>query len=268
MHAFKEKKYLPVFRLSDGEFSFILGNKFNFTTLQGILIFLGTLKKIIWYQSSFISSGRPGYCEHYKFWQYKKAKSIFENSIKYIAKRGLLCFNFSDSKSMSPFFYPFVNYMKKKYNYDFGDSYSLMYFVYALLFGPTGKKIIKDSNILIITSDMNIRNKQLEKGLYELGAKQIEFYYTSLNQPLFDIIDHSKITLSPDLILIGAGVGASNILVQCEKYNCPCIDCGFFVDVIGSNLYIGKRNMTVCDEDWDNVYGNNIPEWHPAYQSI
>ena len=76
--------------------------------------------------------------------------------------------------------------------------------------------------------------------------QKVEFYKTSLNTPLLDLIDLNKIQDQPDLIFI-AGVGSVNILSQIKNLKCISIDSGFIVDALSDFNLAKKRPYYVND---------------------
>lgn len=262
LESFTNKKYLPVFRLSDGEFIFILGRDFNHGNWkQKFIMYLSHVKNVVKYMSFFYSSGRKGYCEHYKFWEVKKLQKRFLESLRIISKEGVLNFNFSNSVSMGPYFTKMLDWLNKNQIDIDRNNYFHFYFVYGVLLGPISKKLYSGSKILVVTSDMKERNLNLSKALYERGAVNVEFLFSSLNHPLRDKISVEKIKIKPDLVLVGAGVGAAYILTQLRFLNCPVIDAGYVVDCLGDKEMAKKRPYTVPDSEWDLVYGDKLPKW-------
>ena len=235
-----KKEFFPLFRLSDGEFIFILGRKFGqYSFNKKINYFLKHIKRSIYYGSTFYSSGRKGYCETYSYFKLDELRKKFTSQLKEISADGMLCYNFSPHILTQPYQLEFLNYIKNN-NIIFNESnYFQFYFVPGYFLGQKIQEIYRDKRILIFTSDMEIRNENLKSTLVKFGAKKVEFYKTSLNTPLQDTIETDKIDDQPDLVLIGAGVGSVNILYQIKNLKCLSIDCGFIVDAL-SNFNLAK----------------------------
>ena len=53
-----------------------------------------------------------------------------------------------------------------------------------------------------------------------------------------------------DLVLIGAGVGAANILSQVQPLQTLCIDAGYVLECYQNPAFKGKRVFTKPDEDF------------------
>lgn len=258
LNALETKKFFPLFRLSDGEFIFSLGRKFSHYSLKKkIFHYLNHLKRTFYYKSFFYSSGRKGYCETYGILKMKKLRIDFFKYLKFISQNGILCFNYDTHDLTRPYMIDFDNLLKKKNINLTKENYFQFYFVPGFFLGRRIKEIYKNKNILIITSNMEYRNKNLKNCLLKFGAKNVEFYFTSLNQPLLDLIDIRQIKMKPDLCLIGAGVGSSNILTQISELNCPCIDSGFIVDAL-SDFNLASTRPYYLSNDYYNIKNS----WH------
>jgi hypothetical protein len=252
----KEKKFYPIFRLSDGEFIFMIGRKFSqYRNFKKFYEIIQHIKRSIYYGSFFYSSGRKGYCETYKFYRINKLRSIFLEYLKNIANQGMLCFNYSNHLLTSPYQQEVNNILSRNDIKLNQNNYSQYYFVSGFFLGKKMFEIYQNKKILIFTSKIENRNIKLQNNLYKLGASNVEFYYTNLNHPMYDKIEINKIRLEPDLVLIAAGVGSSNILNQLTSLRCLCVDCGFLVDALSDFKLALKRPYYVNDfyykkKDW------------------
>jgi len=239
----KKKEFFPLLRMSDGEFIFLLGRRFGqYKFIEKIYYIFQHIKRSIFYRSTFYSSGRKGYCERYSIFHLKNLKKKFLKNLRYISKKGLVCPNFSPHPLVSPyqkdiiklFSYNSINLNNTNY---FGYYFPTIFFLGKNIF-----KIFKNKKILIFTSNMPERNSKLKKNLLNLGAKDVDFYLTSLNNPMLDIINKKNISIKPDFILVAAGVGSNNIIYQLKKFKCACIDCGYLVDAL-SDIELAKKRI-------------------------
>jgi len=246
----KEKKYFPIFRMSDGEFTFLLGRYFyQYKFIDKIIYFLLHVKRSLYYKSTFYSSGRKGYCETYSLFDLKKLRINFLENLKQISKKGFICPNFSTHILTKPYQKDILDLLSKNNIILNRSNYFGYYFVTDFFLGKNIKKIFKNKKILIFTSNMKKRNKNLKKNLEFFGAKEIQFYFTSLNAPMYDKIDLKKIKINPDFVLVAAGVGSSNILVQLKNLKCLCVDCGFVVDAL-SDIDMARRRVYHLNDEF------------------
>ena len=257
LEVLSKKIYFPLFRLSDGEFIFCLGRKFShYSFLNKINALFNHIKRSLYYKSTFYSSGRKGYCETYGLLQLKNLRKIFFRNLKYISEKGILCFNYDMHELTYPYLESFNEDLKNN-NISLNlNNYFQFYFVPGFFLGKRINEIYKNKKILIFTSPIKDRNIKLAKTLYKFGAKNVEFYLTSLNQPMLDKIDLDLIKVNPDLCLIGAGVGAINILYQISDLKCPCIDVGFIVDAL-SDFELAKTRPYYLND----YYFKNKDSW-------
>lgn len=247
-----KREFFPLFRLSDGEFIFILGRKFHqYTLKKKINYFFQHIKRSIYYGSTFYSSGRKGYCETYSYFKLGKLRKKFTNQLKELSTKGMLCYNFSPHILTKPYQKDFFNYMNINNIILNESNYFQFYFVPGYFLGEKIQEIYRDKRILIFTSDMKIRNENLKNTLMKFGAKKVDFYKTSLNTPLQDTIKTNKVEDQPDLVLIGAGVGSVNILNQIKDLKCLSIDSGFIVDALSDFNLARTRPYYLNDYYYD-----------------
>jgi hypothetical protein len=84
--------------------------------------------------------------------------------------------------------------------------------------------------------------------LTTLGAKRVVFISISSKKSMMDRIDVSQ-TGKIDLVLIGAGVGALNILEQVESLQTTSIDVGHVLDCYWKpEQFVGQRHFSAPDQ--------------------
>jgi len=66
---------------------------------------------------------------------------------------------------------------------------------------------------------------------------------------MFDTVDIAALKGSIDVALVGAGVGAANILDQLKPLQTLCIDAGYVLDCYAEPSRKGSRVFTLSDED-------------------
>ena len=100
----KKKTFFPIFRMSDGEFIFLLGRRFSHYV--GFIKFFWIfqhIKRSLYYRSTFYSSGRKGYCETYSIFKLNKLRKNFLKYLKKISQIGMICPNFSPDLLTKPY---------------------------------------------------------------------------------------------------------------------------------------------------------------------
>ncbi|GAB4457320.1 MAG: hypothetical protein Fur0028_11860 [Bacteroidales bacterium] len=269
LDALSNKKCLPIFRSSHGEFSFVLGKvEIPKEDLWKRIRFYGSrIFRTIKYQSVFYS-GTPGYgYETYKQWLLPKLREEYAQYLKWISEVGFLCMYFADRDA-----YPirlqkeYLEWLQARGIRLDEKNYAHIYFVYGFFNGPHKNGIYKDRNILIVNSNESIeRNKSIELNLKKLGAKDVRYLPISRTNSMLDnIIPPSD--FDPDLCLVGAGVGAAKMIYQLRTLNCPIVDVGFILDTLADPNYLKRRIYCVHDDLWDEIFGQNLPTWASSFQ--
>jgi hypothetical protein len=247
------QKYLPVFRISDGEFYFATGFRIPYPGTRNpfwhyFRSVLGSLRlgRFPWA----FRSGAPKYgWEEYYGLEWLDLRKKFIQYLDYISKYGLVAVNFTvtDPPFAEQYVSPFCSWLDKNHIDFNNNNYYPFYFVYALLNGPDSSKIIGGKRILVITSYDEDKKKLIEEGLLRLHANDVQFLSISRNKSMMDKISTENISSPVDVILIGAGVGASSILYQLRNIETLCIDAGFCLECIADPLK--KKNRVFCVPD-------------------
>jgi hypothetical protein len=99
------------------------------------------------------------------------------------------------------------------------------------LSGPTRYEIFRDRSVLVITHLTEPRRNAIEKGLRELGVRNVSFIAIPAHGSLFERIDLSNAG-NVDLALVAAGIGSAPILTQLEPLSIPAIDVGIWIDCL------------------------------------
>ena len=217
------KTFLPVYRMSDGEFKFCLGET-------------GIKKRIL--SALRINDNYLSTCwgEAYTKKEIKEAWDKFIDNLKRISGQGYLAIHFVENA----LFKGYTGYIKlmsdwfDRHNIQLTESnYISFYMIYAILCGRDSIKLFQNRRILIITSDYDDRFIKLEKELqlkYQIEC--VSFYEISRTKSLLEKINFKKINGNVDLVLIGAGIGSLNILMQLSALNTVCIDAGIVLDAL------------------------------------
>ena len=218
------KKFLPIYRMADGEFMF---------TLKKYL-----LKKVFYsYLSADYNIFSTCWGEGYTRKEIKNIFPLYIEQLQKIAEKGFFAIHFIESKENSylELMEPMLNWFAEN-NISLNETnYSSFYYIYALFSGPHKKEILEGKNILIISNITNEKESILRANLLNIeNAANVEFYQISSNKSFFEKLDLSKIKLKIDIALIGAGVGSSNILSQLEPLNTVCIDAGIVIDLLAN----------------------------------
>jgi hypothetical protein len=245
--------YLPIYRMSDGEFVFACGvlpmtlRQFGKNPATAMKSWIKHL--LGWRKGTFLS-GTPGYgYETYNTEEWEAAKKKYGERVSAIARRGILALNLVHQGGFAlQYTKPFCDWLDAaQVELDDGNCYPF-YFIYALFLGPAATDLLAGKRILVVTSDDDgLKMPGIRRSLLALGAISAELIKISRTQSLLD-----RITIpapgSVDMVLIAAGVGSINILEQLEPLNVPSIDVGFVLDCYADpGHYMGRRAFTLPD---------------------
>jgi hypothetical protein len=260
------KGYFPVFRFSDGECYFCLGYRMPRAELgrsrlsHYMRTFLSAYVKYRCHRNFW--SGRPGYGhEMYRYRQWNELRPKFAVQLRQISECGLIAGNFCRQK---------MPWMLDRYVPDIFDwfdaqrivldsgNYMPFYFVYAMLLGPERHRFLAGRNLLVITNLGGDKEANLRRYFRQNGAASVKFISISRSNGMCDTIDLQPEHAATDLVLVGAGVGAANILSQVKPLGALSIDAGYVLDCYENSKYKGRRAFTLPDEDIGAAGGNPV----------
>ncbi len=257
------REFLPIYRMSDGEFLFILGEQpldIRWSFKQKLKIKLGLIKEKI-----LLGGGLGPFTQgHYHSGKYsakewKIARVNLPDQIRKISENGILALHLNYDKT--PFaerYFPALGRWLHEHNVRINhNNYFPFYFVYAMLTGPRRGDLLKDRRILVVNGAEANKRQQIIDGLKREGVAEVLWYPISLQRSLYDSIDMTPFIGKVDLALVGAGIGKSNILVQMKLLKVPCIDAGFVFEIWANPENKWNRAVCACDDDY-NIAGKSV----------
>jgi hypothetical protein len=248
-------QYFPVYRLGDGEFSVLVGHQESFLRrLRRIIIRLAKGRPAH-------RSGTPMYgFEEYSSAELAEVRRRLPEMLRLIAQTGVLAAALHPrNPGFSPYILPFLRYVHAHSIPFNSDSYVPFYFVYALLCGPDNRELFQGRRILVITSNSHEKFARLRNRLGAFGAASIEFLECSSGKAMFDVLPLDNVRAKPNLVLVGAGIGAANVLTQLRELKAPCIDAGYALTVLGDPR-TPRRAYSMSDDEWDSGLLADVPE--------
>jgi hypothetical protein len=231
------KKYLPICRLSDGEYTFICGSQ---PPLKYKLI-VHIVSNINFFIRKILSNGNLNATTsigvssgNYKKNEINEQASIYLENLKYISDNGILALHLTYAKKtfQERFHYSISNIFSKN-NIQINDTnYFPFYFIYAYLQTDDFFESIKNKNVLVITGANEEKINNVNEYLKRKDVNIVTYYKISANRSLYDKINLLDVmSVNYDICFVAAGIGKPNILVQLKPLNCPCIDIGFMFEV-------------------------------------
>ena len=252
--ALNEHRFLPVFRMSHGEFHFALGTRINpeldwFRKLYTVKTILKEKLGIGAYLNEF--SPQAGTREVLSKADYLKIKERVIDDLRWIAERGLLCACFHRSPGYIEYIPEIFDWMDASRIPLNEANYFHFYFVYALLFGAQQVDLLTDRNVLVVTSFPGEKRDRVVRGIRSKGAREVLTLEISPSRALFDKISTDGLPVRPDLVLVGAGVGSTNIIRQLGHLDCPVMDVGFGIDALADDAVRWRRPFCIRNDEWD-----------------
>lgn len=235
--AITGRRFLPVCRMSDGEFKFVVGEQPESVRLplsERLRRRLWRLAFQVMQRGGFGARTRPGVPSgRYSRAEWQRAQSEYPGLVRQIAGQGILALHLSYGAVpfQEHYFAAFGEWLRAHDIRLTDENYYPFYFVYALLSGPSARRIIRGRRILLVNAADAAKRQRIETTLRGLGASEIHWKEISAARSLFDTIDVSDLHGRVDLAFVGAGVGKPNILLQLAPLSVPAIDAGYMFEV-------------------------------------
>lgn len=225
------KEYLPVYRMADGEYRFVMGRKYNW------------YKKPLWQEIIAVSAEKlklknpnkwkTSWGEEYLPQKVKHLRKKLIKDVSYISKVGMLACYYNSNGLHA--FEEYNNYLLpffEKNNIIFNkENYIPFHFVCSILVKDNWQDFFNDKNILIVTGSDNESEQKIKKTIEQFGAKKVNFLRISKTSSMEENLDLDRyINLHIDLILVAAGIGSANILRQLEPLQTVTLDIGGYMN--------------------------------------
>lgn len=245
------RRYLPIYRMADGEFIFCVGLYPDL--LNASADWRARARYLInsirfWLKRRFAGGAETCWGESYASENLQQLQAHYVKCLRVVAQYGKLALHFTRSpeKFSEQYIHPVNIWLANNDVPITAANYLPFYFIYGLLCGPDGLKLIQGKNILIVTSANEKKRERIATALQAKGANSVQFSSISPNKSLLDRIDLHAIYGKIDLVLIGAGIGSVNILEQLRPLNTVCIDAGICIEIFADDS-LRNRIFTVPD---------------------
>jgi microcompartment protein CcmK/EutM len=249
------KTYLPVFRLSDGEFYFSVGYRIPRPEpgSHAVLHYLRHAVSYVKYgKHRRFWSGTPDYgYETYAGREWTALREKYIVCLREIAAEGLLAAAIvrTPNHYSERYHRPICGWFERHQIPLTPANYYPFHFVYALLNGPRRSHILQGRRVLVVTSLTPEKQRAIACGLEAAGAGSAQFLTISRSKAMADRISLSGLVRPIDVALVGGGVGAANVLVQLRPLGTLCIDAGYCLDLLADPALAGRREFTRPDQE-------------------
>lgn len=247
--------YLPVVRFGDGECSFVVGYRPPRMPSE-VQRRARWLKTVISAYGKHrlhrrFRSGSRGYgYEIYEREELLTLRPRFDAAMERIASAGLIGVNFV-TQFGEPFCQQYVGPVSRWFaarGIDVETALFPCYFVYAAFLGSAGRQILDGKDVLIVNSADGAMRDRIVAGVRQEGARDVRWLPVSRQKAMADRIDIASVNGRPDIVLVGAGVGAANVLDSLSGLACPIIDVGYVLDCYADPDLRGSRVFTAGND--------------------
>ena len=230
------KRYLPVMRMSDGEFAFCVGSQppAPWTPLVPRLRGLARHWRETLSRADFVAGAPSVYSSgKYTREELETQRQRYAELTARVARYGILAphFSFGRVPFQEKFFPAMKEWLARHRIVLTRDNYVPFYFVYAALAGDGRKRLIDGKRILVVTNADADKRSRIEHSLTAEGARSIRWCPISASRSLFDELDVAPLSGTADIAFVAAGVGKPNVLTQLAPLEIPCVDVGYMLEV-------------------------------------
>jgi len=259
------KKFFPIYRMGDGEFQLCVGYHYPYRADgEALLLYVvRTLRSALGHfrRRLFRKHFVPGVGNYiggdYTQQEIKDLCGRYFKQLQNIGEHGYLALKFSYRRDViftQQYIEPMIDWLRKS-DINLNDkNYIPVYFVYAMLTGPFRHRIYKECRVLVITSYDDAKREAITRGLERERVADVQFLPLSQGRSMYDIVDLSTVKRPIDLVLVGGGIGASNILCQLESVNTVAIDAGYIIECLSNPGRKKLRSFCWPDEEREGDY--------------
>jgi len=263
------KTFLPIFRMSDGEYQFCVGYRYPRRQIDEPLwrFIIRTVWRLVnrfkakVFTDRLVGGGAGYISTNYTKSELKSLRITYAEQLKRISNQGIMALHFTDrikapckKQFQQQYITPMLKWLNENNIVINEKNYFPFYFVYALLRGDCRRQLYESRRILVITSYDQTKREAIERGLKSEGVADVQFIPLSVGRSMYDTIDLFNIKKPIDIVLVGGGVGASNILCQLESLNTVAIDAGYVIECLANPELKKQRTFCWPDEERQGNY--------------
>ena len=250
--AIEAHRFLPIYRMFDGEYLFALGRSCKelspFSRLSPSRL-AQSLRQFIRVQHR-SGSIEYGY-ESYGPAELNIAKLIFVEQLKRVAEKGILALALHETPLSRPYVPAILDWFDANQIPVHRNNYYHFYGLYALMHGPDRYSLLRDRRVLVATGLTPEKKQGIAGGLRRVGAADVQYLPVSTSKSMLDCLELSAVVPPVDIVLVGAGVGAVNVLSQLEPLQAVCLDVGFALSTLVNPDLRWNRPFCVPDDEFD-----------------
>lgn len=219
-------RYLPVYRMADGEFRFMFGRRINWSRknlARELLAVGGEALKI-----KNPDRWKTSWGETYAPAETRRLRAELMEHVRYLSECGYLACYINDNGLGA-----FVEYNRvlevrlARHGIRLhSGNYIPFHFAPSLLVSAGWRDFLQGRKILIVTGLTPEKQVRIENTLTTYGAGAVRFLPISSNSSLTDRLDLTGVDGDVEIALVAAGIGSANILRQLAPLKTLCLDIG------------------------------------------
>ena len=220
------KRYLPVYRMADGEYRFMFGRRINWSRkpIYRELIGVGAEK----FRFRNPDRWQTSWGETYQPRDTRRLRNELLEHTRYLSETGYLACYINDNglKAFTEY-----NSVLQQRLAETGVSlnarnYVPFHFAPSLLVSRGWSEFIRGRKLLVVTGLTPKKEDLIRKTLMDYGAGAVSTLPISARSSLTDTLELSQAPGDIDIALVAAGIGSANILRQLAPLETLCLDIG------------------------------------------
>ena len=220
------RRFVPIYRMADGEFRFLMGRKFNRRRKPLSRELVGYLASRCGLQRRWSTSWGESYAPD----SVPLLRTRLLQAIRQISQQGYLAMFVYDNgiHAFEEYNAHVAPYLAKQGIELHAGNYVPFHFPVTMLVDDRSADFFDGRHVLLATSFSDEERRLASRTLSALGAKQVSYVSVSPRSSLLDVLNLSDYAGDVDLCLVSAGIGAANIVTQLAPLGAPTIDVGGF----------------------------------------
>lgn len=236
--AINQKQYLPVCRLSDGEYRILFGEQTP-STRHPIVPYMKHWLHYFYQMSRaqvFGFSGRTVggvVAGRYSRPELRRLRERLYQGLREVLQSGVVAAHLSfGAKPFQEQFHPALGRWLEAQQLALTlQNYVPFYFLYALLTSPEGRELLAGRRLGVVHSAEGEKRARITRSLQALGVNVLTWHAISPERSAAETLSGDLFPDGVDCVLLGAGVGKLALFPQLRHLHCPIIDAGYLFEV-------------------------------------
>lgn len=220
------RRFLPIYRMADGEYRFLMGRRFN------------PARRPAWKEVAAIAAERlrirnpdrwkTSWGEEYPPQETRRLRRELIDNIRHVSQHGYLACYLNDNGLDA---FTEYNHVLQRFLMNQGvrfdaTTYVPFHFAPSLLISSGWQDFIVGRRILVVTGMTADKERRIRETLAKMGARGVETLPISSTSSMTDRLNLSAVQVTPDLCLVAAGIGSANVLRQLQRLDRLALDIG------------------------------------------